>query len=89
MCKSSISPRYKEPLALMQSYLGCAKLTSQVPVETCEYKDSGLYEGNDYQYRVCAVNQAGNGPPSTGSDIFKAQNPIDGLSLFVLSRNVF
>ena len=53
-------------------------ITLQVPIEACEYNDSGLYEGNDYQYRVCAVNQVGNGPPSTGSDMFKAQNPIDG-----------
>ncbi|XP_061656401.1 titin-like isoform X2 [Syngnathoides biaculeatus] len=36
-----------------------------------------LTEGNDYQYRVCAINKAGEGPFSDVSDFYKAADPID------------
>lgn len=29
---------------------------------------TGLSEGETYQFRVCAVNDAGQGPPSSGSE---------------------
>lgn len=35
-----------------------------------------LTEGNEYQYRVCAINKAGDGPFSDTSDFYKAADPI-------------
>uniref|UniRef100_A0A8C4S356 Titin n=1 Tax=Erpetoichthys calabaricus TaxID=27687 RepID=A0A8C4S356_ERPCA len=40
-------------------------------------KVSGLTEGSEYQYRVSAVNAAGEGPFSDASDFYKAADPID------------
>lgn len=39
-------------------------------------KVSGLAEGNEYQYQVCAINAAGEGPYSDPSDFYKAADPI-------------
>lgn len=35
-----------------------------------------LTEGNEYQYRVCAINRAGEGPFSDASDFYKAADPV-------------
>ena len=35
-----------------------------------------LTEGNEYQYRVCAINKAGEGPFSDASDYYKAADPV-------------
>lgn len=35
-----------------------------------------LTEGNEYQYRVCAINKAGEGPFSDASDHYKAADPV-------------
>lgn len=35
-----------------------------------------LTEGNEYQYRVCAINKAGEGPFSEVSDYYKAADPV-------------
>lgn len=35
-----------------------------------------LTEGNEYQYRVCAINKAGEGPFSDVSDYYKAADPV-------------
>lgn len=35
-----------------------------------------LTEGNEYQYRVCAINRAGEGPFSDVSDFYKAADPV-------------
>uniref|UniRef100_A0A8C4X810 Fibronectin type-III domain-containing protein n=1 Tax=Erpetoichthys calabaricus TaxID=27687 RepID=A0A8C4X810_ERPCA len=40
-------------------------------------KVSGLTEGSEYQYRVSAVNAAGEGPFSDASDFYKAADPIE------------
>lgn len=39
-----------------------------------------LTEGNEYQYRVCAINKAGEGPFSDASDYYKAADPVGKLS---------
>lgn len=39
-----------------------------------------LTEGNEYQYRVCAVNKAGEGPFSDTSDYYKAADPVGKYS---------
>uniref|UniRef100_A0A4W6C5J1 Titin n=1 Tax=Lates calcarifer TaxID=8187 RepID=A0A4W6C5J1_LATCA len=36
-----------------------------------------LTEGNEYQYRVCAINKAGEGPFSDASDFYKAADPVE------------
>ena len=36
-----------------------------------------LAEGSDYEFRVCAVNEEGEGPFSKGSDSITAKNPFD------------
>lgn len=35
-----------------------------------------MTEGNEYQFRVCAVNKAGEGPYSDVSDFYKAADPV-------------
>lgn len=39
-----------------------------------------LTEGNEYQYRVCAINKAGEGPFSDASDYYKAADPVGKYS---------
>lgn len=43
-------------------------------------KVSNLTEGNEYQYRVCAINKAGAGPYSEVSIFYKAYDPIGKIS---------
>lgn len=35
-----------------------------------------LTEGKEYQYRVCAINKAGEGPFSNVSDYYQAADPV-------------
>ena len=37
---------------------------SRGPVLDCYFRDTNVYEGSDYEYRVSAENEAGQGPPS-------------------------
>ena len=39
-------------------------------------KVTNLTEGNEYQYRVCAINKAGAGKYSLCSELYKAYDPI-------------
>ena len=45
-------------------------------------KVTGLTEHSDYQYRVCAINAAGQGPFSEPSDFYKAADPIGKCGVF-------
>lgn len=38
-----------------------------------EFDDTHVYEGKHYEYRICAVNAAGQGKPSDVSDIYEAR----------------
>jgi titin len=40
--------------------------------------DKGIKEGCSYEFRVFAINKAGNGPPSMPSEIIEAKEPIIG-----------
>lgn len=54
------------------------------PVSDLKQTVYHLTEGNEYQYRVCAINRAGEGPYSDTSDFYKAADPIGkvvGLTL--------
>ena len=42
-----------------------------------------LTEGNEYQYRVCAINKAGLGPLYEVSDYYRAADPV-GRSRVIL-----
>lgn len=46
------------------------------PVSGTTQKIHNLTEGNEYQYRVYAINKAGEGPFSTASDFYKAADPV-------------
>lgn len=46
------------------------------PIRDTRQKVSNLTEGNEYQYRVCAINKAGAGQYSDASIFYKAYNPI-------------
>lgn len=45
-------------------------------VRQTEYCCSGLIEGLEYTFRVCAVNKAGQGKPSKATEIITARNPV-------------
>uniref|UniRef100_A0A3P8X3L4 Myomesin 3 n=1 Tax=Cynoglossus semilaevis TaxID=244447 RepID=A0A3P8X3L4_CYNSE len=45
--------------------------------KTCQYPVFGLEEGTWYQFRVCAVNKAGTGRPSMGSQPVFTQDPLE------------
>ncbi|XP_072180962.1 twitchin-like [Diadema setosum] len=49
----------------------------EVSARETEFTIRGLQEGNDYEYRVSAVNAAGVGKPSTPCDRFTAKAPYD------------
>lgn len=46
------------------------------PVTVTKQAIYHLIEGNYYQYRVCAINKAGEGPFSEASDYYKAADPV-------------
>lgn len=46
------------------------------PIRDTRQKVTNLTEGNEYQYRVCAINKAGSGPYSNVSDFYKASDPV-------------
>uniref|UniRef100_A0A8C1WA28 Titin n=1 Tax=Cyprinus carpio TaxID=7962 RepID=A0A8C1WA28_CYPCA len=46
------------------------------PISDTKAKVHHLTEGNEYQYRVCAINKAGEGPYSVVSDFYKAADPV-------------
>lgn len=46
------------------------------PISDTKSKVHHLTEGNEYQYRVCAVNKAGEGPYTDVSDFYKAADPV-------------
>lgn len=53
------------------------------PVTVTKQAIYHLTEGNEYQYRVCAINKAGEGPFSEASDCYKAADPV-GKYLFII-----
>lgn len=46
------------------------------PVTVTKQTIYHLVEGNEYQYRVCAINKAGEGAFSEASDYYKAADPV-------------
>lgn len=46
------------------------------PISDTKSKVHHLTEGNEYQYRVCAINKAGEGPYTNVSDFYKAADPV-------------
>lgn len=50
------------------------------PVRGQDYYDDRVQEGHQYEYRVSAVNAAGNGKPSDTSNVFIAK-PMKGNEL--------
>ena len=47
------------------------------PIENLEYAFSDLIESSEYEFRICAVNAAGVGPPSPGTGVIVAKDPFD------------
>ena len=47
------------------------------PIDKREISFNDLVEGSDYNFRVCAVNEAGEGKPSQETGVFKAKDPYD------------
>ena len=50
---------------------------SKKPITACQLKLDDLIEGNDYEFRVCAENEAGIGEASETTGKFVAKNPYD------------
>lgn len=48
----------------------------KTPISETSLRVQHLTEGHEYQYRVCAVNKAGEGPFSEVSDNYKAADPV-------------
>ena len=48
---------------------------TQAIISDTTYKCAGLIENRDYEFRVAAVNAAGQGPWSAGSDAIRASAP--------------
>lgn len=46
-------------------------------------KVSNLTDGNEYQYRVCAINKAGAGAYSEVSPFYKAYDPIRKCIIYI------
>ena len=44
-------------------------------VSELTYKDTDLIEGNEYEFRICAENKVGVGPPSTPTPPVMAKDP--------------
>lgn len=68
--------------------LGWLKVLKETIRDTRQ-KVTGFIENNDYQYRVCAINAAGQGPFSEPSDFYKAADPIGKCSSVKLFTYVF
>lgn len=51
------------------------------PIRDTRQKVSNLIQGNEYQYRVCAINKAGAGHYSEASIFYKAYDPIGKIIL--------
>ena len=47
------------------------------PIDKLQVHYKDLVEGSEYNYRVCAVNEAGVGPPSDDTGVFTAKDPYD------------
>lgn len=45
--------------------------------KVCQYPVMGLKENTMYQFRVCAVNQAGVGRPSKPTDPIMTSDPLE------------
>ena len=50
---------------------------NKTPVEDLEMTFSDLHEGDEYEFRVSAVNKAGQGKPSESTGRFTAKDPFD------------
>ena len=44
-------------------------------VSVLTYNDKEIIEGNEYEYRICAENKVGVGPPSSPSKPITAKDP--------------
>lgn len=53
------------------------------PVRGQDYYDDRVQEGHQYEYRVSAVNAAGNGKPSEPSNVFIAK-PMKGTLVVLI-----
>lgn len=56
------------------------------PIGDTKAKVHHLTEGNEYQYRVCAINKAGEGPYSDVSDFYKAADPVGMYYCIILMK---
>lgn len=56
------------------------------PISDTKAKVHHLTEGNEYQYRVCAINKAGEGPYTDVSDFYKAADPVGMYYLYNFNK---
>lgn len=59
------------------------------PISDTKAKVHHLTEGNEYQYRVSAINKAGEGPYSDVSDFYKAADPVGAYYCIILLQCSF
>ena len=64
------------------------KLT-RAPVRETEYVCTDLGEGEEYEFRVVAVNDVGSSKPSSATPSTKIKNPIGRPAMFFLSFILF
>lgn len=53
------------------------------------YRVSGLIDNHDYEFRVAAVNAAGQGPWSASSDMIRCCAPPSKNSILLMTGNSF
>ena len=53
------------------------------PVSDCGYTVNGLPEGGEFEFRVRAVNQAGEGEPSGTTGLIKIKEKIGNILSFI------
>lgn len=70
MCLSSVSGRCDIGVGKWER---CNDVTQTV----CQYPVTGLKENTMYQFRVCAVNQAGVGRPSKPTEPVLTSDPLE------------